>query len=125
MQKMRILIACRQLDYCSALELYLQNKSDHEVVEMATDTPTMLTLAQATQPDIILLDWHLSDQPLAALNQVKQQNDIQPGVILINVPDEAGQKALATEADDLVLMCAPAKNILIAIETIRVKRWEG
>lgn len=124
MQLMRILIAGRKADFCSALELYLQNKTDVDVVATVTDYQTMMTRAQATLPDIILLDWHLSNRSQEEVIRTLRQLDFEPGVILINVGPEYQELALVAGADDVVLNDGPAKNMFLAIEAIRLKRTE-
>jgi len=89
-----------------------------EVAEVA-DTQTMLEQANATQPGIILLDWNLADQPIAAIVQTLRQFEFEPGIILTNVEPEYEQSTLSTGADAVVLKNEPAKTLLIAIEAIR------
>lgn len=118
---MRIMITGLREDVNSALELFLQNKTNLEVVAKATDVQTMLTQAEATHPELILLDWNLSDQSLGELIQSLQKPNFQPGIILINAEPEMKREALAVGADALVEKGDPSKSLLIAIETVRMK----
>ena len=81
---MRIMIAGPREDTSSALEIYLENRPNLEVVAKANDLQTTLNLAGETRPEIVLLDRNLTGQPLEELIQTLQQLDPQPGIILIN-----------------------------------------
>ena len=118
---MRILITGIQADRCSALEFYLQHRLDLEEVAIATDYQVMLAQAQAAQPDIILLDPSMSNQPLVALIHGLQKLEYEPQVILINLEPEYQQTAHSLGVHSMVLNGDPVKKTLIAIETIRLQ----
>ena len=119
---MRILISGCRADDRSTLEFFLQNKPDLDVVDEAADIQVLLTQAKATQPDVILLDWGLCDRPLEELISALHLLESQPGVILINATRESGQAGLTAGADAFVVKGDPPKSLMIAIETIRLKR---
>ena len=121
-QPIRILISGCGADDRSALEMFLQNKPDLDVVAEAGDIPVLLTQAQATQPDVILLDWDLCDRPLEELITALHQLENQPGVIIINTTPESGQAALTAGADAFIVRGDPSKRMLVAIESIRLMR---
>jgi DNA-binding NarL/FixJ family response regulator len=121
-QPMRILISGYRADDRSALELFLQNKPDLDVVAEAADIQILLTQAEATQPDLILLEWDLVDRPLEELISALQLLESQPGVILINTTRESKKTPVPAGVDALVIKGDPPKNLMIAIETIRLKR---
>ena len=121
-QPIRILISGCGADDRSALEMFLQNKPDLDVVVEAGDIPVLLTQAQATQPDVILLDWGLCDEPLEELITALHLLENQPGVIIINTTPESGQAALTAGADAFIVRGDPSKRMLVAIESIRLMR---
>ena len=63
-QPMRVLITGRRANLRSALKAFLHILPDLDVVAEATDAETLLTQAEATQPDVILLDRDMCDRPL-------------------------------------------------------------
>ena len=121
-QLMRILVTGCRAEGRSALELFLQNRPGLDVVAEAGDIQTLLTQAEAAQPDVILLDWDLCDRPLADLISALHLLESQPGLIVINAPAESKQAALAAGADAFVVRGASPKGLLIAIESIRSMR---
>jgi DNA-binding NarL/FixJ family response regulator len=121
-QLMRILVTGRRADARLALELFLRNRPDLDVVAEADDIQALLTQAEATQPDVILLDWDLCNRPLADLISALHLLFSQPGLVLINAPAESKQAALASGADACVVKGAPPKSLLLAIESVRLMR---
>ena len=119
---MRIMIAGPREDTSSALEMYLENRPNLEVVAKANDLQTTLNLVGETRPGIVLLDRNLTGQPLEELIQTLQQLDPQPGIILINSEPEFKQAALAAGAQAVVVKGDPPKSLLLAIETVRQKQ---
>ena len=120
---MRILITGRRSDARSAMRIFLQSKlASDDVVAEAADLQTLLTQAEATQPDVILLDRELCDQPLEQLIPALQLLESQPGVILINARPETQPAAIAVGVDPIVLTGEPPKRLLIAIESVRLER---
>ena len=116
---MRILITGRRADGRSALELFLKSKLDLVVVAQAGDIRTLLTRAEATQPDIILLDWNLCDRPPEVLISALHLLESRPWVIAMNLAPESKQATLAAGPDAFVLRGDPPKRLLLAIETVR------
>ena len=113
---MRILITGRWADGRSALELFLKGKPDLVVVGQARDIRTLLTRAEATQPDVILLDWTLCDRSPEVLISALHLLESRPRVIVINLAPESKQAALAAGADAFVLRADPPKRLLLAKE---------
>ena len=83
-QPVRILISGRRANMRAALELYLQHKPRLDVVAEAADIPILLARSEATQPDVVLLDWDLCDRLLEELVSALHQLESRPGVILTN-----------------------------------------
>ena len=119
---MRILVTGCRVEGRSALELFLHNRPGLDVVAEADDIQTLLTQAEAAQPDVILLDWDVCSRPLADLISALHLLESQPGLILINAPAESKQAALA--ADACVVKGTPPKSLLLAIESVRLMRKE-
>lgn len=118
---MRILISARRANECSALGLFLRNRGLVVVAE-AADIQTLVIQAEATQPDVILLDWALPNRPLEEIISALHLLESRPGVILTNITPESEQAALLAGADAFVVRGDPPKNLLIAIESIRLRR---
>ena len=92
------------------------------MVAEATDAETLLTQAEATQPDVIVLDRDMCDRPLEELIPALHRLDPQPRVVLLDSRPESEQAALAAGADAFVFKGPPPESLLIAIESVRLKR---
>jgi DNA-binding NarL/FixJ family response regulator len=119
---MRILITGRRADVRSAIRIFLHNQPDLDVVAEASDIRTLLTQAETTQPDVILLDGDMCDRPLEELIPALHGLEPQPGVILLSSPSGSKPAALAAGADAFITKDAPPKNLLIAFESVRLQR---
>jgi len=93
-------------------------------VAEAADLEDMYAQAEASPPGVILLDRNAMDEPMETIRQTLQQLDIETGVILFNVAPKDQQTALAAGADAVVIRGAPAKKLMIAIETIRLRQGD-
>ena len=120
---MRILITGRRSDARSAMRFFLGSKlASDDVVAEAADLGTLLTQAEATHPDVILLDRDLCDQPLEQLIPTLQLLEPRPVVFLVNIRPESQPFAKAAGVDAIVLTGDPPKSLLIAIESVRLER---
>ena len=57
--QMRVLLADGQSDVRSALRLLLEEEGDLEVVGEATAASGLLNVAEATEPDVVMMQWEL------------------------------------------------------------------
>jgi DNA-binding NarL/FixJ family response regulator len=123
---MRVLIAGRWAHHRSALKAFLLQQPGLEVVAEASDIQPLLTAqAKATQPDVVLLDSYLDARPLDELVHALHTLDCRPGVVLLSARPEAEQAALAAGVEAFVLKGTSSRNLLLALEAIRLKREGG
>jgi len=112
---MRVLLADDQPKVRSALRLLLSQEPDVEVVGEAADTETLLALAKATQPDLVILDWGLpglhTTDPMSALRACRPNASL---VVLSGRP-EIRQRALAAGADAFVSKGDPPRRLLTTL----------
>jgi len=98
----RVYLADAQPDERSALRLLLQDL-DMQVVGEAADWPTVLALAPATRPDLVVVDWGLvSDQSGAALPKLRKTCPAAMVIVLISHLDPRHQAALSAGADSFI-----------------------
>jgi DNA-binding NarL/FixJ family response regulator len=117
MEPMRILLADDQPKVRLGLRLLLEQEEWARVVGEAAEAQSLLAQAEATQPDLVLLDWSLqgSERPdlLSALRGCC------PGlaVVVLSGQPEAEQDALAAGADAFVSKADPPEQLLAAIRS--------
>ena len=98
----RAFLADAQFDERSALRLILQDLK-MQVVGEAADWPTVLALAPATHPDMVVVDWGLvADGSGAALPELRVACPAAVVIVLISHLDPRHQAALSAGADAFI-----------------------
>ena len=119
---MRVLLADDQTKVRSALRLLLEQQPGLSVVGEAAEAEDLLAQVEATQPDLVLLDWELpglrTDDRLSALRTLCPQLK----VIALSGQPEARRAALAAGADAFVSKGDPPERLLAAVDDCWRKR---
>jgi len=98
----RAFLADAQTDERSALRLILQDLN-MQVVGEAADWQTVLALAPATRPDLVVVDWELvADESGAALPKLRESCPAAVVIVLISRLDPRHQAALSAGADTFI-----------------------
>jgi DNA-binding NarL/FixJ family response regulator len=98
----QVLIAAPQPDVRAALRLLLMDLS-MQVAGEAADWSTTLTLAQETEPDMLLVDWELI--PISSGHTLAQLRAACPAavvIVLVSQLDARQQAALSAGADAFI-----------------------
>jgi DNA-binding NarL/FixJ family response regulator len=113
---MRVLLADDQTKVRSALRLLLEQEPEMSVVGEAADAEDLLAQAEATQPDLVLLDWELpslrTDDWLPTLRTLCPHLK----VIALSGRPEARQAALDAGAEAFVSKGDPPERLLAAMD---------
>ena len=114
---MQILVATGAPAVLSALCLWLEQQPDVEVVAEVCDVPSLLDIASALQPDLLLLDYELAglrpqEKYLARLRALCPAMKM---IALCSSPEVARQARLSG-VDGLVNMTDSPARVLTAIE---------
>ena len=123
---MRIFIADDQIKVRSALRLLLEQEPGLRVVGEAAETESLLAQAEATQPDLMLLDWELpnlvgvnsstgSGSRLLAALRARCPRLV---VIALSGRLEARQAAMTAGADAFVSKGDPPERLLAALQAV-------
>jgi DNA-binding NarL/FixJ family response regulator len=112
---MRVLLADDQSKVRSALRLLLEQGPGMSVVGEAVEARDLLAQVEATQPDLVLLDWELpglrTDDWLSTLRMLCPRLK----VIALSGQPEARRAALAAGADAFVSKGDPPERLLAAV----------
>lgn len=123
MRQIRILLADDQSKVRSALRLLVEQEPGLIIVGEATEAENLLAQVEATQPDLVLLDWELpglqTDDPSTDSGQgrLSTLRTLCPGlkVIALSGQPEARRAALAAGADAFVSKGDPPEQLLATI----------
>ena len=121
---MRIVIAGTQAVTRRAMNLLLVTRLGVEVVGEAGDEGELMNLVKANRPDLVVLDEGLPGAQLGDLITALRELDFAPAVIIIDERAQTKQVALAAGADAFVYKGDHPKNLLVAVEAIRMKPEE-
>ena len=112
---MRVLIADDQADVRSALKILLEQEDQLCLVYEADGIADMLMKTECIQPDLILLDWELSNKNMT--ETVEKLRQIDPGIRIIALSGrpEASDAAALAEVDAFVSKGEAPERLLKAI----------
>ncbi|NIO69112.1 MAG: response regulator [Anaerolineae bacterium] len=115
---MRVLLADDQTKVRSALRLLLEQEPGLSVVGEAAEAEDLLAQVEATQPDLVLLDWELpglrTDDRLSALRTLCPRLK----VIALSGQPEARRAALTAGADAFVSKGDPPERLLTTLRAV-------
>lgn len=122
---MRVLVADDQPKVRSALRLLLGQEPGLSVVGEAVEVEGLLAKAEATCPDLVLLDWELPGLPAADLLSALRALCPHVRVIALSGRPEARRAALAAGADGFVSKGDPPERLLTTLRALGAggERW--
>lgn len=112
---MRILLADPQAKVRFALRVLLERRPDLEVVGEAACAEELLSLASASCPDLVLMDWSVADDMAEGLMVALRSECPSVEVIVLSGRPEAREAALSAGADSFVSKGNPPEHLLTAI----------
>ena len=117
--KVRILLADDRFSVRLALRTLLERQAGVQVVGEAANSAALLSQVQAACPDLVLLDWNLSD--VAAGELLPALRDLCPGlpVIVLSGQPEVRRAALTAGADAFVSKADRPERLLAALRSAR------
>ena len=113
---MRILLADDQPKVRLALRLMLEQQEGIGEIDEAVDGDDLLALAEAEQPDLLLLDWELPGMATAELLPALLETCPDLYVITLSSHPEARPAALAAGANAFVSKTDPPDDLLRAFD---------
>lgn len=116
---MKVLIADDQADVRSALKILLEQENEIFIFNDARDLDDLLFRTEYTQPDLILLDWELSNQIMADTVPLLRRLDPGVRIIALSGRPEAAREALDSGADAFVSKGENPEKLLDAIYSHR------
>ena len=117
---MRIVIADRQTATRSALSMLLTSEQDVKIVGEAGDKQQLLSMVEATQPDVVLLDWELAGSATVDLLADLRAMTLSFKVIALSGRPEAQQVALNAGVDGFVSKGDSPARLLTALRAIQL-----
>lgn len=117
---MHLVIADRQAATRSALSMLLAPEENVEIVGEAGDKQQLLSIIEATQPDVILLDWELIGLATVDLLAELRTLPLSLKVIALSGRPEAQEVALGAGADNFVSKGDPPARLLTVLRAVQL-----
>lgn len=115
---MRVLLAENSVPVRRALRLLLNQQTEMAVVGEAANAIDLLYCLEASQPDVLLLDWRLPGMPGKVLLPILLQYYPDLTVVVMSVRPEDHQAALAAGAGCFVSKADPPDRFLAALACV-------
>jgi DNA-binding NarL/FixJ family response regulator len=115
---MRLFIADADKQLRVALQILLHQQTGLHVTGMATEARGLLAQVEASQPDVLLIDWHLPGMPMADLLADLQAFVPSPEIVVLSVRPEDKSAALTAGADAFVEKSIEPEKLLEQLSTI-------
>jgi DNA-binding NarL/FixJ family response regulator len=109
---MRIFIACADKSLRIAMLLLLDYEPGNVVVGITERLSGLLTQLEATQAEVLLLEWDLSYQSTAELLTDIHHLGHPPKIIYLSNKPEDKEKILAAGADHFIVKNAPPDQLI-------------
>jgi len=116
---MKVLIADDQADVLNALKVLLEQQEGHFIIDEAEDADSLLSKVEKFRPELLLLDWELSNRDMAEVVPVIKKMAGEVCIIAMSVRPEARDMALSAGADAFVSKGDNSDKLLSVIYTIR------
>lgn len=117
-EALRIFIADADRALRLALHLLLDQETGLHVTGIAVQTEGLAAQVAASQPDVLLLDWHLPGGSVADVLAELGQSGSRPQVVAMSVDSDTEQDAIAAGADLFVAKNAPPGELLKTLRSI-------
>ena len=119
---MRLIIAGDQPSSRKAISLLVRTRLGIEVAGEAGSIDELMELVGADTSDLILLDIRLPAENLSELIGTLHELNYSPSVIVLHGQPEMKEASMAASADAFVHKASYPKQLLIAIEKVRIER---
>jgi DNA-binding NarL/FixJ family response regulator len=115
---MRVLIADDQPDVLYALRVLLEQQEGHFIIEEAEDADSLMLKVKETKPEILLLDWELSNRDMTDVVPEIRKLARDICIIAMSVSPEAESRAKSAGADAFVSKGDNSDMLLSVINAI-------
>ena len=116
---MRIYVADMNKDIRLGLQMLLHQEPDVQVVGTAAQASGLLAQVEASQTDLLLLDWHLPGASMTELLSDLRALNPPPMIVVLSVKPEIKAPALSAGADAFVSKSAPPDELLEVVRSLK------
>jgi DNA-binding NarL/FixJ family response regulator len=119
---MRLFIADADKELRVGLQILLHQEPGMQVIGVAVNAKGLLAQVEASQPDVLLLDWRLPGMPMTELIADLQALDLPPKLVVLSVRPEDKNAAKAVDADAFIGKTGPPDELLVYLRSMNSKK---
>jgi len=112
---MQILLADKRSRIRFALRLLIEQATGHTIVDEVADVESLVSKIQETMPDLVLLEWELSEEDSGKLIASIKEEYPQMKVVVLSSQSEWRRSALIAGADDFVSKADSPERLLVML----------
>jgi len=101
-----------------ALQMLLHQEAGMHIGGLAMKADGLLAQVNASQADVLLLDWYFSGSPMTAFFTELRREQSSPKVIVLSVKPEDKKAAMAAGADAFVTKNTSPDELLITLNSM-------
>ena len=116
---MRIYVADVNKDVRLGLQMLLHQEAGVQVVGTAAQASGLLVQVEASQADVLLLDWQLPGASMTELISDLRALKPPPKIVILSVKPEIEAPALSAGADAFVSKSAPPEELLEVVRSLK------
>jgi len=105
--------------------MLLNNEPGFQVVGLAIQTKGLVDQIAATEPDVLMLDWQLTGEPMGEMIANIRALDFQLKIIVVSIRPEDKSAAMATGANYFATKNSPPDELLAILGEIRQTPADG
>jgi len=114
---MLILVADKRSRTRFALRLLIEQATGHTIVAEVADAESLTTKIRETLPDLVLLEWELSQEKNGKLISSLKEDHPQMKVVVLSVQTKWRKAALNAGADDFVSKGDPPDRLMMVLKS--------
>ena len=116
---MRVFIADPRSEARIAFMMYLRQEPGIYITGMAIEAQSLLAQVEATQSDVVLLDWHLPGQPVTEVIAELKTLEQRPQIVILSVRPGVESEAMAAGADAFVSKAESPDRLVAVLRNMR------
>ncbi len=116
---MRLYIADMNKNVRLGLQMVLHQEAGVQVVGTAAQAEGLLAQVEASQADVLLLDWQLPGASMTELISDLRALNPPPKIVVLSVRSEIEAPALSAGADAFVSKSAPPEELLEVVRSLK------
>jgi len=116
---MRLFIAVADQGLRLAMQVFLHQETGMDVIGLAADSKKLLAKIEATEPDVLLLDWQLPGKAVAELIQEIRAMELPIQIVVISLRPEEDVAFIDSGVDAYIGKSSLPEELMDCLQSLR------